>query len=165
MIKMYSISVLLKYRQALDDDFDDLIRWSVQRQVHQSQVLLSDICGQLNFSSVFRWIALPRGINQPLPSVKLQNKVVNQLINNRNLKDTLTSDVLYAKDSTLDILDQAYTLAIQSEKIYKRVKYVDTPEAIDALLDQQQISIDEHQLLSNLTELRRKILAVDDYED
>ena len=91
--------------------------------------------------------------------------MVNQLVNNPNLKDALTSDVLHVKDSALDILDQAYTLAIQSEKIYKRVKYIDTPEAIDALLDQQQISIDEHQLLSNLTELRRKILAVDDYED
>ncbi|RUM78764.1 MAG: acyl-CoA dehydrogenase [Candidatus Thioglobus sp.] len=165
LIKMYSLSVLLKYRQALDNDFDDLIRWSVQRQVHQSQVLLSDICGQLNFSSVFRWIVLPRGVNRPLPSIKLQNKVVNQLVNNPNLKDALTSDVLHVKDSALDILDQAYTLAIQAEKIYKRVKYVDTPEAIDALLDQQQISTDEHQLLLHLTELRRIILAVDDYED
>jgi len=164
LIKMYSISVLLKYRQVLDNDFNDLIRWSVQRQVHESQVLLSDICGQLNFSLVFRWIVLPRGVNQPLPSVKLQNKVVNQLINNPNLKDTLTSDVLYAKDSTLDILDQAYTLAVEAEKVYKRVGYVDSYEAIDALLDKQQISIDEHQLLSRLTELRRKILAVDDYE-
>jgi len=80
------------------------------------------------------------------------------------IKDTLTSDVLHAKDSTLDILDQAYTLAVEAEKVYKRVGYVDSYEAIDALLDKQQISTDEHQLLLRLTELRRKILAVDDYE-
>jgi hypothetical protein len=72
--------------------------------------------------------------------------------------------VLYAKDSTLDILDQAYTLAVEAEKVYKRVGYVDSYETIDALLDKQKISTDEHQLLFHLTELRRKILAVDDYE-
>ncbi len=165
LIKMYSISALLRYRQVLDNDFDDLIYWSVQRQVHQSQVLLSDICGQLNFSSVFRLIVLPRGVNQSLPNIKLQNKIINNLINQPKLKNTLTNDVLYGKDSALDILEQAYTLAIQAEKIYKRVKYVDTLEAIDALLDQQQISSEEHLLLLSLTELRRKILAVDDYED
>lgn len=165
LIKMYSVSTLLRYHQVLGNEFDNLFQWTLQKQIHQSQVLLSDICDQLNCSSIFKWVILPRGIKQALPSIKLQNKVINQLINDSDLKNTLTSNVMYEKHSSLDELDQAYILALEAEKVYKRVGYVDSFGAINALLDRQLINVDEHQLLLRLTKLRRKILMVDDYED
>ncbi len=165
LIKMYGVSTLLRYHQVLGNEFDNLVKWTLQKQIHQSQVLLSDICDQLNYSSIFKWVILPRGIKQAFPSIKLQDKVINQLINDSNLKDTLTSNVMYAKHSALDELDQAYILALEAEKVYKRVGYVDSFEAIDVLLDRQLINVDDQQLLLRLTKLRRKILMVDDYED
>jgi hypothetical protein len=162
---MYGVSTLLRYHQVLGNEFDNLVKWALQKQIHQSQVLLSDICDQLNYSSIFKWVILPRGIKQTFPSIKLQDKVINQLINDSNLKDTLTGNVMYAKHSALDELDQAYILALEAEKIYKRVGYVDSFEAIDVLLDRQLINVDDQQLLLRLTKLRRKILMVDDYED
>lgn len=108
---------------------------------------------------------MPWGINKTKPSIELQSKIVNQLINDKHLKNTLTDDVLIIKDSPLDELERAYELAIDAEKVYKRVRYVDDAEGVDALLDQEKITSEEHQLLSNLTQLRRKILAVDDYEN
>jgi len=165
LIKMYGISTLLKYSEKLDSNVDNLIQWTVEQRIHQSQILLKEICDQFKFSIFFKWIVLPWGINQTKPTISLQNKVINLLINNQQLKDSLTKDVLFIQDSPLDELEQAYKLAIEAEKVYKRVKYVDTLDAIDALLDQQQINQQEHQLLLNLTELRQKVLAVDDYED
>jgi hypothetical protein len=162
---MYGISTLLKYSEKLGSNVDNLIQWTIEQRIHQSQILLKEICDQFKFSIFFKWIVLPWGINQTKPAISLQNKVINLLINDEQLKDSLTKDVLFIKDSPLDELEQAYKLAIEAEKVYKRVKYVDTLDAIDALLDQQQINQQEHQLLLNLTELRQKVLAVDDYED
>jgi len=119
----------------------------------------------LKILGFFRWLVLPWGINKTKPSIELQSKIVNQLINDKHLKNTLTDDVLIIKDSPLDELERAYELAIDAEKVYKRVRYVDDAEGVDALLDQEKITSEEHQLLSNLTQLRRKILAVDDYEN
>ena len=165
LIKMYGISTLLKYSEKLGSNVDNLIQWTIEQRIHQSQILLKEICDQFKFSIFFKWIVLPWGINQTKPAISLQNKVINLLINDEQLKDSLTKDVLFIQDSPLDELEQAYKLAIEAEKVYKRVKYVDTLDAIDALLDQQQINQQEHQLLLNLTELRQKVLAVDDYED
>lgn len=165
LIKMYGISTLLKYVEKLDNNFDDLLKWTMQRHVFESQMLLKEICDQFKNPWFFRWLVLPWGINKTKPSIELQSKIVNQLINDKHLKNTLTDDVLIIKDSPLDELERAYELAIDAEKIYKRVRYVDDAEGVDALLDQEKITSEEHQLLSNLTQLRRKILAVDDYEN
>ncbi len=165
LIKMYGISTLLKYVEKLDNNFDDLLKWTMQRHVFESQMLLKEICDQFKNPWFFRWLVLPWGINKTKPSIELQSKIVNQLINDKRLKNTLTDDVLIIKDSPLDELERAYELAINAEEVYKRVGYVDDTEGVDALLDQEKITSEEHQLLSNLTQLRRKILAVDDYEN
>lgn len=164
LINMLGISTVLRHSQDLDVEFDDLIHWNLQRQIHQSQQLLNTICNQFKFSSLFKIIALPRGVNQPLPSIDLQNTVTKQLVENPRLKCLLTQDVMTVQSPTLNELEQTYTLALAAEKIYKKVGYVDNIKDIDALLAQGKISKKAHQLLLDLTELRLKILKVDDYE-
>jgi acyl-CoA dehydrogenase len=165
LINMYGISTVLKYSEKLDESFDDLLHWTLQHHIYKSQLIIKNICDQFKFSALFRWVVLPRGINKTAPSISLQNSIIKQLINNNKLKCELTKDVLIVKDSILSKLEQAYKLAIEAEKIYKRVKYVGTTEGIDALLEQKKITNEEYRLLSNLTELRLNILAVDDYEN
>jgi Domain of unknown function (DUF1974)./Acyl-CoA dehydrogenase, C-terminal domain. len=46
LIKMYGISTLLKYVEKLDNNFDDLLKWTMQRHVFESQMLLKEICDQ-----------------------------------------------------------------------------------------------------------------------
>ncbi|BBB24022.1 acyl-CoA dehydrogenase [Isorropodon fossajaponicum endosymbiont JTNG4] len=165
LIKMYGISTLLKYVETLDSHFDDLLKWTAQNYVYESQLLLKEICDQFKYTWAFKWLVLPRGISQAKPSIDLQNKIINQLIHDKNLKEDLTDDVLLVKDTPLDELEQTYKFALKAEGVYKNVKYTDTPEAIDTLLNQEKITSQERQLLSNLTQLRRQILKVDDYEN
>ncbi|BBB22728.1 acyl-CoA dehydrogenase [Abyssogena phaseoliformis symbiont OG214] len=165
LIKMYGISTLLKYAETLDSHFNDLLKWTAQSHVYESQLLLKEICDQFKYTWAFKWLVLPRGVNQTKPSIDLQNKIINQLIHDENLKEDLTNDVLLIKDTPLDELEQTYKLALKAEEIYKNVKHIDTPEAIDALLNQEKITSQKHQVLSNLTQLRRQILKVDDYEN
>lgn len=165
LINMYGISAVLRYSEKLGNEFDDLIKWTLQRRVFESQILLKEICDQFKNPWFFRWLVLPWGINQTKPSISLQNKIVNQLINGKRLKEVLTDGILSIKDSALGELESAYELALEAEKIYKRVGYIDSFETIDSLLDQEKITNEEHELLSNLTQLRHKVLAVDDYEN
>lgn len=165
LMNMYGISTILRYSEKLGDEFDDLTKWTIQQRVFESQILLKDICDQFKNSWFFRWLVLPWGANQTKPSINLQNKIINQLINDKQLKEMLTDDVLSIKDSVLSELESAYELALEAEKIYKRVGYVAHSEGVDTLLDQEKITNEEHELLSNLTQLQHKILAVDDYEN
>ncbi len=165
LINMYSMSAVLKYTQNLDKSFNELIHWNMQQHIYKSQLLLKEICDEFKSVKFFRWLVLPWGINKNKPTINLQNKIINQLINDKNLKNALTNNVLVIKDSPLDELEQTYKLAIEAEKIYKNVKYVDTPQQIDILLDQEKITNDEHHLLSSLIELKQRVLSVDDYED
>ncbi len=165
LMRLYGMSTLLKYSENLNHDFDDLIRWRLQQQLNQSQTLLKNICEQFKLSPLLKLIVLPRGVNQPLPSISLQNTVIRQLVENPEIKNTLTNDVICPESLALGELQQAYELALKAENVYKRVGYVDSFEDIDTLLAQEKINIEEHQLLLDLTQLRQRVLKVDDYED
>lgn len=165
LMNMYGISTLLKYSENLNHNFDDLIRWRLQQQLNKSQTLLNNICHQFRLSPLLKLLVLPTGINQPPPNISLQNKVIRQLVEDIDIKNALTNDVICSEFLALEELEQAYTLALKAEDIYKRVGYVDSFDAIDALLDEAKINTKEHQLLLDLTQLRQKVLKVDDYED
>ncbi|WP_428095598.1 acyl-CoA dehydrogenase [Candidatus Thioglobus sp.] len=165
LINMYAISTTLKYAEKLDKGFDELLHWTMQQHIYKSQLLLKEICDEFKSIVFFKWLVLPWGVSKTKPSIKLQNKIINQLINDEKLKNTLSDDVLIVKNSQLDELEHTYKLAIKAQKVYKRVNYVSTSEQIDALLAQEKISHDEHHLLLNLTKLRHRVLAVDDYEN
>jgi len=90
---------------------------------------------------------------------------MNDLVFNSVIKDTLTKDIFIEKNSSLDILDTTFNLAITLEPIYKKVGYFATTREIDCLLDKEQINIDEHKLMINYHDLRNTCLEVDEYEN
>jgi acyl-CoA dehydrogenase len=165
LIKMYGISALLKYTVEFGREYDNLIKWSIEQRMHESQIIISDICQQFKYSKIIKLIALPLGVYRSKPSIKLQNTIINELITNPYIKNTLTSDILIMDKSALKDLEDAYEVALEVEKIYKKIGVFNDPEVIDTLLDKQEISNDEHKHLYELMRLRKKVLEVNDYEN
>lgn len=165
LIKMYGVSSLLRYSEGLGEEFEDLVRWSIQKRIHESQVIISDICQQFKHSKIIKLIAMPLGITQDKPKINLQNKIINELVNNPLIKHTLTSNVLIMEKSALLELEDAYKISLLAEKIYERVGDVKNLKGVDDLLDKEKISKAEHQDLYKLIMLRKKVVGVDAYEN
>lgn len=165
LLKMYGISTLLRYRNELGEEFEDLIIYTLESRVYESQILINDICDQLKFTSLTKVIVMPRGITARKPALKDQNKIMHQLVSNTELKDRLITDVIIIKDSPLDELNKAYVLKNKVEYLCDRVGYPCTPEKIDCLLDREEITNAEHKLLIEIIDLVDKVLGVDDYEN
>ena len=162
---MYGISTLLRYRIDLEDDLEDLVIYTLKLRVYESQILINDICDQLKFPNLIKIIVLPRGITASKPLIDSQNKIMDQLVSNIRMKDSLITDTIILKDSPLDQLSQAYLLKHKVEHLCKKVGYPCTPEKIDSLLDREEITNNEHRSLIKIIDLMDQVLGVDDYED
>lgn len=165
LIKMYGISSLLKYSSKLNDDFNELMSYTLKTRVYESQTIIKNISDQLMIPRMIKWVVLPKGMNFSKPSIPAQNRIVDQLINKIAMKSALTGNVLILKGSALEQLEAAYMLTLESESLCKRIGYACDPGEIDKLLDQQVISIDEHQILFKLIQIRSQVLEVNDYEN
>ena len=110
-------------------------------------------------------VVLPRGINVKRPKFTLQDKIMAQLVRDDNFKDKLITDIIIIKDSNLDNLNHAHLMKNKIKKLCKKVGYPCTLKEIDILLDQQQITNEEHRSIIKLINLTDTVLEVNSYEN
>ena len=165
LIKMYGISALLRYSDGISADFNDLTQYTLRLRLSEAQLLLSNICDQFWFKRMIKLAVIPRGLTIGRPLIAAQDKIMSQLITNQDFKESLIDDVVCLENTTLGTLDEAFKLARELKDLCKKVGYQCTQEKIDSLLEQQQISAEEHRLLFKLSTLIDQALEVNDYED
>lgn len=178
LIYMYMASAVLKRYEDDGRPEADLpfVEWGAKHCIYQTQVALDQILR--NFPS--RWVGIIlRGVIFPLgrrfrtPNDRLGRKVAKLLLQPGEARDRLTHGI-YNSDDPADVtgcLEVAMKLAIEADVVEKmlREKGVKKPDTLDydkwvaKLLEQNQVTVEQADLLRQSWQATYKVIMVDDF--
>ena len=157
------------------------VEWGASYSLHQVQKSFEDILYNFDYpvlSFIFRNILIHicrfNRIDSG-PSDKLSNQISKKLLENSDLLDQLTSGIYFADtepNSHWSQMNQCYKWALQAIPIEKKIKLAINKKQLkkkriplikDEALSHGVITTKEHRLLSDIEDLRRKVIQVDSF--
>jgi len=177
---MYLISASLKHfnTQGCPEADLPLLQWACEDNLYRLQQSLLGITQNLPnaiFGKALEIIIFPLGKRLKPPSDELGHKLARILLTPSDTRDRLTSGIFIpqSEDQQVARLEKAFSMAEQADKVEKRLYALKrngdiSGETIDDLLtvaDKQSLITDqEGKMFSEFLDLRKQIIAVDDFE-
>ncbi len=157
------------------------VKWGVSYSLHQVQKSFEGILYNFNHPvlyfvfknilfHIFRFNAIDSG-----PSDHLSNQISKKLLENSDVLNQLTEGIYFADsepNSHWNQMGRCYNLALQAVPIEKKIKLAINKKQLkkkriplikDQALSQGVITTEEHKLLSDLEDLRWKVIQVDSF--
>jgi len=177
---LYMASAVLKQFKDYGENKDELIyaEWALEYCLCEAQKGLTGLCA--NFPSkvlgaTTRFLMFPFGTTYHRPSDDLDSKVAKSSMTNNAYRERLLSRMYYSGDSTqpIDRVENAFQLVLGSaeisKKITKAIRARELPKMpienlLDAALEKNIITKDEHKQISESEAARWDSLQVDEFE-